>query len=278
MEHEDWEPRTELGRMVKNGEVKEIGDVFRLGLPMMEAEIVDILLPDIAEDVIDINIVQRMHKSGRRVRFRATVAIGNKNGYVGLGKAVAREVGPAIRKAIRNAKLNLIEVKRGCGSWECGCGKPHSVPFEVTGKSGSVKIELLPSPRGIGLAAGDVSKKVLTLAGVVDVWSKTFGQTQSTLNTAKATYNALKQTSLMKGYYNGYPAQETDTAAVTEEEKETPKAPPKAPASANAPEREGAKAEKRAEKTVPVAGGVAEVAEGVEGVEVAESQSGEVVS
>jgi len=223
LREEDWEPKTELGRMVKNGEIKEIGDVFKQGLPVMESEIIDTLLPDIIEDVIDINIVQRMHKSGRRVRFRATVAIGNKNGYVGLGKAVAKEVGPAIRKAIRNAKLNLIEVRRGCGSWECGCSTPHSVPFEVTGKSGSVKIRLLPSPRGIGLAAGDVSKKVLALAGVVDVWSKSFGQTQSTLNMAKATYDALEQTSLMKRFSDASdtrdtvgPVDQTDTIKPTE--------------------------------------------------------------
>ncbi|MFQ6105859.1 MAG: 30S ribosomal protein S5, partial [Candidatus Hydrothermarchaeaceae archaeon] len=150
------------------------------------------------EEVIDITIVQRMHKSGRRVRFRATVAIGNKDGYVGLGTSIAKEVGPAIRKAIRDAKLNLIEVRRGCGSWECGCGESHSVPFEVTGKAGSVRVTLLPAPKGIGLAAGDVSKKVLSLAGLTDMWSRTRGQTKTTVNTAKATFNALKDTSLVK--------------------------------------------------------------------------------
>lgn len=194
----DWEPATKLGRMVKSGEVKDIKEVFKSGLPVMEPEIIDALLPEMQEEVIDINIVQRMHKSGRRVRFRATVAIGNKNGYIGLGKSVTKEVGPAIRKAIREAKLNLIEIRRGCGSWECGCGKSHSVPFEVTGKAGSVRVTLIPAPKGIGLAAGDVSKKVLSLTGIVDVWSRTSGQTKSTINTAKATFDALRQTSLVK--------------------------------------------------------------------------------
>lgn len=195
---EDWEPKTRLGNMVKNGEVAKIKEIFRLGLPLMEPEIVEVLLPDIEEEVIDINIVQRMHKSGRRVRFRATVVIGNKNGYIGLGKGIAKEVGPAIRKAIRDAKLNVIEVRRGCGSWECGCGKPHSVPFEVTGSAGSVRVTLLPAPKGIGVATGDVAKKVLRLAGVIDAWSKSKGQTKSTINTAKATFEALRQTSLVK--------------------------------------------------------------------------------
>ncbi|MFQ6135800.1 MAG: 30S ribosomal protein S5 [Candidatus Hydrothermarchaeales archaeon] len=198
VELEDWEPKTKLGRMVKAGEVRDIKEVFRLGLPIMESEIIDALLPDMEEEVIDISLVQRMHKSGRRVKFRATVAIGNKDGYIGLGKATAKEVGPAIRKAITEAKLNMAEIRRGCGSWECGCGSPHSVPFEVTGKSSSVTVTLLPAPRGIGLAAGDVTKKLLKLAGVTDVWSVSKGQTQSTINFTNATFNALKKTSSIK--------------------------------------------------------------------------------
>jgi small subunit ribosomal protein S5 len=195
---EDWEPVTKLGRMVKKGEITDMKGVFRSGLPLIEPEIIDALLPDLEEEVIDISLVQRMHKSGRRVRFRATVAIGNKNGYVGLGKAVAKEVGPAIRKSIRVAKLNMTEVTRGCGSWECTCGKGHSIPFEVTGRAGSVRATIMPAPKGLGLAIGEVSKKVLQLAGIKDVWSRTSGQTKTTVNTAKATFDALKNTSLMK--------------------------------------------------------------------------------
>jgi small subunit ribosomal protein S5 len=197
-ETEEWEPRTRLGRLVKSGEITDIRGVFDSGLPLMEAEIVDTLMPDITEEVIDIELVQRMHKSGRRVRFRATVAVGNKDGYIGLGKGVAKEVGPAIRKGIKDAKLNLVEISRGCGSWECGCGTPHSVPFEVIGVAGSVRVKLMPAPKGIGLAAGDISKKILYLAGIRDVWSQSFGKTKTTINTARATFNALKQTSIVK--------------------------------------------------------------------------------
>ena len=197
-EQDNWEPKTKLGRMVKNGEIKDIRDVFTQGLPVMESEVIETLLPDLEEEVIDINLVQKMHRSGRRVKFRATVIVGNKNGYIGLGKATAKEVGPAIRKAITVAKLNMIEIRRGCGSWECSCGTPHSVPFTVNGKSSSVTVKLLPAPRGIGLASGGVAKKILKLAGVKDVWSVSKGQTQSTVNLTNAVYNALKNTSQLK--------------------------------------------------------------------------------
>ncbi|MDP6459832.1 MAG: 30S ribosomal protein S5, partial [Candidatus Hydrothermarchaeota archaeon] len=104
----------------------------------------------------------------------------------------------AIRKAIRTAKLNMTEVTRGCGSWECTCGERHSLPFEVTGRAGSVRATLMPAPKGLGLVTGEVSKKVLQIAGVKDVWSRTRGQTNTTVNTAKATFDALRKTSLMK--------------------------------------------------------------------------------
>lgn len=198
MKPEEWTPTTKLGQLVKSGQITNMGDVFKTGLPLMEHEIIDALLPGMQEEVIDISIVQRMHKSGRRVRFRATVAIGNMDGYVGLGNAIAKEVGPAIRKAIRVAKLNLTEVKRGCGSWECGCGTNHSVPFKIMGSSGSVRIYLLPAPKGLGIASGDVSKKILRLSGIKDVWSRTEGNTKTTINTAKAAFKALKATSLVK--------------------------------------------------------------------------------
>ncbi len=197
-EVDDWTPKTRLGRMVREGEIKTMEELFASGLPLMEHEIVDALLPDTVEEVLDINIVQRMHKSGRRVRFRATIAVGNNNGYVGIGKGTAKEVGPAIRKGIKDAKLNIIEVRRGCGSWECGCGTPHSIPFKAKGATGSVRVELLPAPIGIGLATGGISKKILSLAGIKDIWSETRGQTKTTINTASATFGALKNTSTMK--------------------------------------------------------------------------------
>ena len=99
-----------------------------------------------------------------------------------------------MNKAIRDAKLNIVPVRRGCGSWECRCGEPHSVPFTVVGKSGSVRVIIKPAPKGTGLVAGEVAKVVLRLAGIRDVWMDTFGETRTTVNFAKATVNALRNT------------------------------------------------------------------------------------
>ncbi|MEM4525654.1 MAG: 30S ribosomal protein S5 [Methanothermobacter sp.] len=195
---EEWEPKTSLGQRVKEGEITSIDEIFEEGLPIMELEIIDALLPDLEEEVIDVNLVQRMHKSGRKVNFRVIVAVGNKDGYVGLGQGKAREVGPAIRKAVDDAKFNIIKIRRGCGDWGCACGREHTIPFRVTGKSGSVRVTLLPAPGGVGLAIGDVGKTILRLAGIEDIWSRTKGQTQTTINFAKATFNALKQLSKIK--------------------------------------------------------------------------------
>ncbi len=195
---EDWEPATKLGRQVKEGKISSLEEIFDRGIPIMEENIINHFLPEIEEEVIDIKLVQRMHKSGRRVRFRATVVVGNRNGYIGLGKAKAKEVGPAIRKAIANAKLNIIDVKQACGSWECLCGTAHSLPFKVTGSSGSVRVSLLPAPKGIGLVGSDVTKKILRMAGIKDVWVKTSGNTRTKVNTANATYEALKRLSSVK--------------------------------------------------------------------------------
>jgi small subunit ribosomal protein S5 len=195
---EEWEPKTNLGRMVKDGTISDIDEIFEKGLPVMELEIIDSLIPDLEEEVMDVNLVQRMHKSGRKVNFRVIVAVGNKDGYVGLGQGKAREVGPAIRKAVDNAKFNLIKIRRGCGDWGCVCGRQHTVPFKVSGKSGSVRVTLIPAPGGVGLAVGDVGKTILKLAGIDDVWSQTMGQTQTTINFANAVFNALKQLSKVK--------------------------------------------------------------------------------
>ncbi len=194
----EWKPKTRLGRMVLDGEITTMGDALATKLPLREPEIVDILLPDLSDEVIDVNMVQRMTDSGRRVRFGSTCAVGNRDGFIGLARAKSKEVGPSIRKAIDIAKLNIIEIKRGCGSWECGCGTPHSLPFEVHGKAGSVRVTMKPAPRGIGLAMGEVAKDIFVLAGVEDVWGTTKGHTQTTVSYALATFNALKQTSKMR--------------------------------------------------------------------------------
>jgi small subunit ribosomal protein S5 len=191
---EEWVPRTRIGKMVKEGKITSIDEIFAMNVPILEPEIVDYLLPDLNHEIIDVGIVQKQTDAGELSRFRVVVIVGNENGYVGIGKGKAKQLRFAIEKAIINAKLNIAPVRRGCGSWECMCGTPHSVPFTVSGKSGSVRITLYPAPKGTGLVAGDVAKVVLRMAGIKDVWSKTLGETRTTYNFARATYNALVNT------------------------------------------------------------------------------------
>ncbi len=194
----EWIPRTRLGEMIRSGEITTMHEALQTGFPLREPEIVDLLLPNLEDEVLDVNMVQRMTDSGRRVKFSITVVVGTRDGYVGIGQFKGKEVGPSIRKAINNAKLNIIEIKRGCGSWECGCGTTHTIPFQVTGKSSSVEVVLKPAPRGVGLAVGDVAKHILRLAGYDDVWGFTRGQTRTTVNYAKAVFNALEQISTLR--------------------------------------------------------------------------------
>lgn len=194
----EWQPKTRLGKMVKSGSITTMSQALATGLPLLEPEIVDILLPDLTDEVVNVNMVQRMSDSGRRVRFTVMTVVGNGDGFVGIGSARGKEVGPTIRKAIDNAKLNIIEIKRGCGSWECGCRKPHTLPFKVEGKCGSCEVTLIPAPAGVRLAVGDVAKLVLRMAGVKDAWAITKGETRCTVNYAGAVYNALLRTATTK--------------------------------------------------------------------------------
>ena len=164
-EKEEWIPLTGLGKEVAAGQIANLDDVLESGRPIKEPQIVDYFLPDLEDEVLDINMVQRMTDSGRRVKFRCVVVVGNKNGYIGFGQAKDAQVGNGIKKAIENAKLNLIKVKRGCGSWECGCGAVHSIPVEVEGKVGSVRVTLKPAPQGIGLVTVISERKCSNLPG-----------------------------------------------------------------------------------------------------------------
>ncbi|TLZ71718.1 MAG: 30S ribosomal protein S5 [Methanobacteriota archaeon] len=194
----DWAPKTKLGKLVLKGDITTFDDAVATGFPVREPEIVDILLPELEDEVLDVNMVQRMTDSGRRVNFAITCVVGNRDGFVGLGRARGKEVGPAIRRAIDAAKINMIRVKRGCGSWECGCFRSHSLPFKVVGRSGSVEVTVKPAPQGVGLSVGDVAKSVLRLAGITDAWGFTKGHTKTTVNYALATFHALRQTALLK--------------------------------------------------------------------------------
>ncbi|MFX0022934.1 MAG: 30S ribosomal protein S5 [Candidatus Hermodarchaeota archaeon] len=187
---EEWFPKTKLGELVKQGLIT-LDKIFQNNLVVKEKEIIDILLPQLREDVITIKMVQKMTASGQRSRFKAVVIVG-ADGFLGVGASKSKEVGPAIRKAIDKAKLSVVPIMRGCGSGECGCGGTHSIPFKIEGKCGSVKIRLIPAPVGVGLASADKVKQVLRLCGIEDIWSKTFGDTRTSENLVKATFDALK--------------------------------------------------------------------------------------
>jgi small subunit ribosomal protein S5 len=189
-----WVPKTKLGKMVQSGEILSLDDVFTQGLRVMEPEIVDVLLPDLKQEVLGIGFVQKQTDAGEKSRFRAVVAVGNNHGYLGVGDGKAKQVRTAIDKATLQAKLKIIPVRRGCGSWECGCGQSHSLPFRVTGKCGSVRVDIMPGPRGLGLVGGEIAKSVLTLAGVRDCWTRTYGSTSTLASTALAIYEALRNT------------------------------------------------------------------------------------
>ncbi len=191
---EQWVPRTRLGKMIQEGRVTSIEEIFMGGMQVREPQIVDSLLPDLQEEVININLVQKQTDAGEKSRFKAIVAVGNRDGYIGLGFGKASQVRNAIEKAAANARLHVVPVRRGCGSWECGCGQHHSIPFKVRGKCGSVRIDIVPGPRGLGLVASEVAKVVLNLAGIKDCWTRSFGSTRTVLSFASAVFDALKKT------------------------------------------------------------------------------------
>lgn len=207
-ELEKWMPKTLLGKDVLAGKITDINEVLRSGKRIIEPEIVDKLVPELKNELIlvggrtgkgggiqriPVRITAAMHKSGRRFSTGAFVVVGNEDGLVGIGKGGAPETRDAIAKGMKKAKLNIISIKRGCGSWECGCETLHSVPYKVSGKTGSVKVVLLPAPKGVGLVADDESKKILRIAGIKDVWVKTFGNTGMRINLISAIFDALKK-------------------------------------------------------------------------------------
>jgi small subunit ribosomal protein S5 len=140
-----------------------------------------------------------MHKSGRRFKLTSVTVVGNEEGIVGMGKASSKEHRVAIEKATLQAKLNIIRARRGCGSWECGCGGNHSIPFKTEAKYGSVSVKLLPAPKGVGIVADRTSKAILKLAGIKDVWVQMSGNSGARTNLAFALFSALKNLNRTKG-------------------------------------------------------------------------------
>ena len=104
---------------------------------------------------------------------------------------------PAREKSLKKAKVSIIRIKRGCGSWESGGRNDYSIPFEVSGKCGSSLIKLIPAPKGTGLCVEKECKKVLSMAGIKDIYSKSRNN-KTKSNLIKACFNALRKLSEMK--------------------------------------------------------------------------------
>ena len=203
-----WKPRTSVGKKVKEGSIKGIDEVLDSNTKILEPEIVDLLLPNMATDLLMVGQskgkfgggqkrvfrqTQKKTQEGNKPKFATIAVIGNSDGYVGIGYGKSKETVPAREKSIRNAKINLIKIRRGCGDWRCGCGEPHTVPFTVEGKAGSVIVKLRPAPKGTGLKIENECGKMLKMAGIKDVWAKAYGQTSAKINLFYACFSALKR-------------------------------------------------------------------------------------
>jgi small subunit ribosomal protein S5 len=210
---DNWVPKTELGKLVRAGKIKDIDQIFDEGRKVMEPEIIDLLLPHLSSDVLFIGQskgkfgggkrrafrqTQKVNKEGASLTFGVMAVVGDGQGHFGVGFGKASETLPAKEKAARKARLNMIRIPRGCASYDCSCNENHSIPIITSGKSSSVVVKLMPAPQGTGLVISDELKKILKAAGIKDIYSHCEGRVRTTFNTAKACVNALNKLNDLK--------------------------------------------------------------------------------
>ena len=217
-----WIPVTKLGRLVKEGRIRSLEEIFLHSMPIKEHQIVDHFFPPTAgklkDEVMTIKPVQKQSSAGQRTnpctekpskshpsvlaardrktnlstlgtRFKAYVAVGDFDGHIGLGKKCSSEVATAIRGALIMAKMHLVPIRRGY--WGKNSGLPHTIPMKLSGTCGSVSVRLIPAPRGTGLVAAPASKKILAMAGLEDCYSTTRGHSRTTGNFITAVFYAV---------------------------------------------------------------------------------------
>jgi len=183
---------TKLGRLVKQQKIRKIEDIYLFSLAVKEHQIVEAFCPGLVDEVMKISPVQKQTQAGQRTRFKAFVVVGDSDGHLGLGVKCSKEVTLAIRGAIIAAKLAVIPVRRGY--WGAQFGRPHTVPCKVSGSCGSVRMRLIPAPRGTGIVAAKAPKKVLSMAGILDCYTRATGSRKTMGNFIKATYYAIAKT------------------------------------------------------------------------------------
>merc|ERR1712226_1794194 len=193
-DEKEWVPVTKLCRLVRDGKVDSLEDIYLHSLPIKEYQIIDQFYPPgaLKDEVMEIHPVQKMTSAGQTNRFVCYVLVGDMNGHIGLGSKCAKEVATAIRGGIIAAKMSLIPVRRGY--WGNRLGLPHTVPMKVNGKCGSVRVRLIPAPRGSGIVGSPVSKKMLQFAGITDCFTCSCGHTRTKGNFMKACFEALRAT------------------------------------------------------------------------------------
>jgi len=189
---EKWTPHTKLGRLVSDGKISKIEDIYLHGLAIREYQIVDHFFPtgSLKDEVCKIHPVQKMTSAGQTNRFVCYVLVGDSNGHIGLGSKCGKEVANSIRGAVIEAKLRLIPVRRGY--WGAKLGQPHTIVCKVHGKCGSVHVRLVPAPRGTGVVGSPTMKKMMAYCGISDVYSSSCGHTRTKGNFMKATFEALR--------------------------------------------------------------------------------------
>lgn len=190
----NWVPCTKLGRLVKEGKIDSLENIFLFSIPIKEHQIIDQFIKedDLKDEVVKIATVQKVSSAGQRTRFKVFTVVGDSRGHLGVGARVGKEVATAIRASLIAAKLNIIPVRRGY--WGNRFGAPHTIPMKVTGKSGSVCVRMIPAPRGTGIVASPLVTRIVQFTGIEDLYTASCGKTRTGANFIMATFFAIRKT------------------------------------------------------------------------------------